>query len=160
MQTEFSREQRLLRDIVSRALRDKSPPEAVREQMATDRGYDPDVWQELCGDAGLAGVHVPEAYGGAGGGAVELGIVAEEMGRTLFCGPWFASAAMAGPALLESANEPERRELLPGVADGSTIATLVLDDLNGPAGVGSSIRAEEDGKLFRDGGDGRRCPCR
>ena len=147
MQTEFSREQRLLRDIVSRALRDKSPPEAVREQMATDRGYDPDVWQELCGDAGLAGVHVPEAYGGAGGGAVELGIVAEEMGRTLFCGPWFASAAMAGTALLEAANDEDRQSLLPGVADGSTIATLVLDDLNGPAGVGSSIRAEEDGKL-------------
>lgn len=146
MQTEFSKEQDLLRDVVARALRDKSPATAVREQMATDRGYDPNVWQELCGDAGLAGVHVPEVCGGAGGGAVELGIVAEEMGRTLFCGPWFASAAMAGTALLEAANEPDRQALLPGIADGSTIATLVLDDLNGPAGVGGSIRAE-DGKL-------------
>ena len=147
MQTEFSKEQDLLRDVVARALRDKSPATAVREQMATDRGYDPNVWQELCGDAGLAGVHVPEVCGGAGGGAVELGIVAEEMGRTLFCGPWFASAAMAGTALLEAANEPDRQALLPGIADGSTIATLVLDDLNGPAGVGGSIRAAEDGKL-------------
>ena len=147
MQTEFSKEQNLLRDVVSRALRDKSPATAVREQMASDRGYDEAVWQELCGDAGLAGVHVPEAYDGAGGGAVELGIVAEEMGRTLFCGPWFASAVMAGTALLEAANESDRQPLLPGVADGSTIATLVLDDLNGPAGVGSSIRVVEDGKL-------------
>ena len=147
MQTEFSKEQNLLRDVVSRALRDKSPATAVREQMASDRGYDEAVWQELCGDAGLAGVHVPEAFGGAGGGAVELGIVAEEMGRTLFCGPWFASGVMAGTALLEAASESERQALLPGIANGSTIATLVLDDLNGPAGVGGSIRAAEDGKL-------------
>lgn len=147
MQTEFTKEQQLLRDIVSRALRETSPATAVREQMASDRGHAPKIWQELCGDAGLAGVHVSVAYGGAGGGAVELGIVAEEMGRTLFCGPWFASAAMAGTALLEAANDEDRGELLPGVADGSTIATLVLDDLNGPAGVGSSIRAARDGKL-------------
>jgi len=147
VQTEFSKEQDLLRDVVSRALRDKSPATAVRELMASDRGYDPAVWQELCGDAGLTGVHVPEAGGGAGGGAVELGIVAEEMGRTLFCGPWFASAVMAGTALLEAADDEDRQSLLPGVADGSTIATLVLDDLNNPAGVGGSIRATEDGKL-------------
>ncbi|MCY3930067.1 MAG: acyl-CoA/acyl-ACP dehydrogenase [Acidobacteria bacterium] len=147
MQTEFSKEQNLLRDVVSRALRDKSPATAVRELMATDRGYDPAVWQELCGDAGLAGVHVPEVHGGAGGGAVELGIVAEEMGRTLFCGPWFASAVMAGTALLEAANESDREELLPGVADGSTIATLVLDDLDDPAGVGGSITATANGTL-------------
>ncbi len=147
MQTEFSKEQNLLRDVVSRALRDRSPATAVREQMVSDRGYDPDVWQELCGDAGLAGVHIPETCGGAGGGAVELGIVAEEMGRTLFCGPWFASAVMAGTALLEVARYEVRGDLLPRIADGSTIATLVLDDLNGPAGVGGSIRAAGDGKL-------------
>ena len=132
---------------MSRALREKSPPAAVRESMASGRGYDPAVWRELCGDAGLSGVHLPEARGGAGGGAVELGIVMEEMGRTLFCGPYLASAAMAGTALLEAADEPVRQDLLPGIADGSTIATLILDDLNGPAGVGRSIRASADGKL-------------
>ena len=147
VQTEFLREQQLLRDIVSRALREKSPTTAVRELMASDRGYDPAMWQELFGDAGLAGVHIPEAYGGAGGGPIELGIVAEEMGRTLFCGPFFASAVMAGNALLEMVDEPARAELLPGIAAGSTIATLVLDDLNSPAGVGRSIRATDGGRL-------------
>ena len=148
MQTEFSREQQLLRDVVSRALRDRSPTTAVRESMASDRGYDLAVWQELCGDAGLAGVHIPEAYGGAGGGPVELGIVAEEMGRTLFCGPFFASVVMAGNALLEAADESARTELLPGIASGSVIGALVLDDLNSPAGVGGSIRATSGGHLL------------
>ncbi len=144
MQAEFTSEQKLLRSVVARALRDKSPPAEVRRLMASDLGYDPEVWQQLCGDAGLAGVHLPEAVGGAGGGAVELGIVCEEMGRTLFCGPFLASAVMAGAALLESATEEARAELLPQIADGSTIAALVLDDLNHPAGVGGSIRAAAD----------------
>jgi alkylation response protein AidB-like acyl-CoA dehydrogenase len=142
--TGFSNEQRLLREVVARALRETSPPRAVREQMASERGYDPAVWRELCGEVGLAGIHVPEAYGGTGGGAIELGIVAEEMGRHLYCGPFFSSAVMAGYALLVAADETHRRALLPGIAAGSTLATLVLDDLDDPARVGGSIAATAD----------------
>ncbi len=147
VQTDFTREQELLRDVVARALRDKSSTNAVRELMESERGYDPAVWQELLSDAGFAGVHVAEAYGGVGGGAVELGIVAEEMGRTLFCGPFLASVVMAGSALQEAADETARAELLPDIASAATIATLVLDDLNSPAGVGRSIRATAQGRL-------------
>jgi len=144
---EFTKEQQLLRTVVSQALRDRSPTTAVREWMASSRGYDPAVWQELCGDAGLAGIHIPVEYGGSGGGAVELGIVMEEMGRALFCGPFFGSAVMAGTALLEVAGEADRNRYLPGIASGSTIAALVIDDLNRPARVGGAIRAGEAGAL-------------
>jgi alkylation response protein AidB-like acyl-CoA dehydrogenase len=147
VQTEFSNEQQLLRQIVARALKEKSPPTAVRELMASDRGYDPAVWQELCGDVGLTGIHIPETYGGTGSGAIELGIVAEEMGRHLYCGPFFSSAVMAGYALLGAADEAHRRALLPGVAAGSSLATLALDDVSDPTRVGRSIRASGDGTL-------------
>ena len=72
---------------------------------------------------------------------------AEEMGRTLFCGPFFASAVMAGNALIEAAEESARAELLPGVASGSVTGTLVLDDLDSPSGVGGSVRATDRGRL-------------
>jgi alkylation response protein AidB-like acyl-CoA dehydrogenase len=147
MQTEFSKEQQLLRGVVSRYLKDKSPPSAVRAMMASDRGYDPAVWRQLCSDVQLAGVHIPEAYGGLGYGAIELGIVAEEMGRHLYCGPFFASPVMAGYALLNGANEATKRAILPGIASGSTLATLVLDSLNLPDEVGRSIRATAQGTL-------------
>jgi alkylation response protein AidB-like acyl-CoA dehydrogenase len=145
VQTEFSNEQQLLRQIVARALKEKSPPRAVRELMASERGYDPAVWRELCGDVGLAGIHLPEAYGGTGGGAIELGIVAEEMGRHLYGGPFLSSAVMAGYALLEVADEEHRHALLPGIAAGSTLATLVLDDVNDPARAGRSLRTAAEG---------------
>jgi alkylation response protein AidB-like acyl-CoA dehydrogenase len=147
MQTEFSKEQLLLRQVVSRFLKDKSPPSAVREMMASARGYDPAVWRQLCSEVQLAGIHVPEAYGGLGFGPIELGIVAEEMGRYLYCGPFFASPVMAGYALLNGATEATKEALLPGIASGSTVATLVLDSLNVPDEVGRSIRATARGTL-------------
>ncbi len=144
MQTEFTEDQQQFREIVSRFLRDKSPTSAVRQLMATEQGFDPAVWQQLSGELGLAGAHIPESYGGFGFGPVELGIAAEEMGRYLYCGPFFASSVMAGYALMAAAFEPQKEKLLPAIARGETIATLVLDDLNSPDRVGHAISAVDD----------------
>ena len=51
--------------------------------MATTEGYDPAVWRQLSEELSLPGIHIPEQYGGAGFGIVELSIVIEEQGRTL-----------------------------------------------------------------------------
>lgn len=140
MDAGFSNDQAQFREVVQRFLAAKSPPSAVREQMATEAGYDADVWRQLCGEVGLAGTHLPEQYGGFGFGAVELGIAAEEMGRHLYCGPFFASAVMAAYAILNSGDESQKESLLPGIADGTTIAALVLDNLNDVDRVGDGIK--------------------
>jgi alkylation response protein AidB-like acyl-CoA dehydrogenase len=46
---------------------------------------------------------------------------------------------MAGYAILLGAEEAGKQALLPGIALGSTIATLVMDDLNRPENVGKSL---------------------
>ena len=140
METGFSTDQEQFRDVVARFLATRSPPEVVREQMASDAGYDPSVWQQLAGELGLVGTHLPEASGGFGFGPVELGIAMEQMGRYLYCGPFFASAVMAGYAIQNAGSDADRTRLLPAIADGSCLATLVLDDLNGPERVGQRIR--------------------
>lgn len=142
MEHAFTADQEQFRDVVRRFLASRSPTTEVRRQMASSPGYDPDVWRQLCTEVGLAGTHLPEAYGGFGFGPVELGIVAEEMGRHLYCGPFFASAVMAAFAILNVATESQKQRYLPGIADGSTIATLVLDDLNDPNRVGHAIVSE------------------
>ncbi len=53
--------------------------------MATAEGYDPAVWRQMSEELALPGIHIPEQYGGAGFGMVELGIVMEEFGRALVC---------------------------------------------------------------------------
>lgn len=141
MQTEFTEDQERFREVVSRFLQEKSQPSAIRRLMATDEGYDPAVWAQLCGEVGLTGTHIPEAYGGFGFGPIELGVAAEEMGRYLYCGPFFASSVMAASAVMNMASEAAKQELLPGIAAGSAIAALALDNLNSPEQVGRSISA-------------------
>jgi alkylation response protein AidB-like acyl-CoA dehydrogenase len=131
MQFSFTSEQEEFRSVLRRFLEDKSPPSVVRRLMATEAGWDREGWRELNQQLGLTGVHIPEAYGGQGFGAVELGIVLEEMGRALLCAPYFASVVLAATAILNAGTEAQKRELLPPIALGDTIATLAFTEPNG-----------------------------
>ncbi len=127
----FSEEQDQLREFVRSFLEEKSPEQAVREQMATERGYDPDVWSQMAEQMGLQALAIPEEYGGQGFGFVELAIVLEEMGRALLCAPYFSSVVLAANTLLLAGDEEAARAHLPGIASGETIATLAFTEENG-----------------------------
>jgi alkylation response protein AidB-like acyl-CoA dehydrogenase len=146
----FSPEQEQFRESLARFLRDRAPTTATRKLMDTEAGYDPAVWRQLCGELGLAGLHLPEEVGGSGYGPVELGIAMEEQGRALLCAPYLASAVMAGYALLLGANDTQQTEYLPGIADGSTIAALAVNEsaaLWSPNDI--RLTATRDGGGFR-----------
>ncbi len=127
----FTEEQEQFRTALRRFLEDKSPPLEVRRLMATAQGYDPAVWRRLSEDLALPGIHVPQQYGGAGFGMVELGIVMEELGRSLLCAPYFSSAVLAASAIMNGATEEQKRDLLPDIAAGLQLATLAVTELDG-----------------------------
>src|SRR5579863_10349410 len=122
----FSEEQEELRRAVRRFLEDKSPISEVRRLMETTEGFDPAVWDQMANQLGLQALAIPEEYGGAGFGYVELTVVFEEMGGALLCSPYFATVALAANALLSSGDESAKKDLLPGIASGETIATLAF----------------------------------
>jgi alkylation response protein AidB-like acyl-CoA dehydrogenase len=124
MSMAFNEEQEELRKSVRRFLEQKSSSADVRKLMETDEGYDPAVWQQMAEQLGLQGLALPEEHGGSGYGFIEQIVVLEEMGRALLCAPYFSSVVLAGAALVESGDEAAQKDLLPGIADGSTIATL------------------------------------
>ena len=126
-----SAEQRELRDSVRRFLADRAPMSRVRELMETPDGTDRQVWQQAGAQLGLPGIAIPEAYGGAGFTFAEQAIVLEELGAALYGGPYLASAVLAAPALLAASDEAARRELLPGIASGQTVATLAFTEDDG-----------------------------
>ncbi|TNY37147.1 acyl-CoA dehydrogenase family protein [Thermomonospora catenispora] len=140
MRLAVTEEQRELRATLRRFFAEVSPSREVRRLMATPEGYDPAVWRRMAEQLGLPGLAVPEEHGGAGCGMRELAIVLEEMGRALVCAPFFASAVLAVHALLASGDEKARRDLLPGLADGTVIGTLVHTG----DGDGTSVTAEGD----------------
>jgi alkylation response protein AidB-like acyl-CoA dehydrogenase len=143
----FSDEQLELRTAVRRFLEAKSPTTEVRRLMETDEGYDPAVWSQMASQLGLQGLAIPEEHGGSGFGPVEQLVVLEEMGRALLCAPYFASVILAANALVLSGDDAAAKDYLPGIADGSVIATLAVAEASGdwrslPGAVASAAGAD------------------
>ncbi len=145
-----SAEQDELRASVRRFLADRAPLTRVRELMETEDGTDRAVWEQAGAQLGLQGLAIPEAYGGSGFGFAEQAIVLEELGAALYGGPYLASAVLAATALLASPDEAARRDLLPGIASGQTIATLAFTEDDGSWDPGTIRLA-----AVKDGGDWR-----
>jgi alkylation response protein AidB-like acyl-CoA dehydrogenase len=146
----FSEEQEELRRSVRRFLADKSPEAEVRRLMATPEGYDPAVWRQMAEQLGLQSLAVPEEYGGAGFGFVELVVVLEEMGAALLCAPFFSSVVLAGQVLLCSGDPDAAARWLPGVASGETIATVAIaEDTGRWTPSAATLRATRTGGEWR-----------
>jgi alkylation response protein AidB-like acyl-CoA dehydrogenase len=144
----FTEEQDELRKTVRQFLDAKSSEAAVREQMETDNGFDPAVWSQMGEQMGLQGLIVPEEFGGSGYGYVELGIVLEEMGRSLLCAPFFSTVVLAANTLIHSGDDAAKKTHLPGIASGETIATVAFTEPSGKwdeSGITLEATAAGDG---------------
>src|SRR6202166_2403065 len=82
MNFDFSDEQKQLRDEARKFLAEKCPAKAVRVVLDGKEPCDRELWQGLA-DMGFLGVAIPEEFGGAGAGHLELCVISEEMGRAL-----------------------------------------------------------------------------
>jgi len=125
MNFDFSDEQKQLRDEARKFLSEKCPPKAVRAVLDGKAAYDRELWQGLA-EMGFLGVAIPEAYGGAGAGHLELCVIAEEMGRALAPVPFSSTVYLAAEALLIAGSEAQKQKWLPKIAKGEAIGTLAL----------------------------------
>lgn len=141
-------EQAQFKDMVARFCRDKSPITEVRRLMDTELGYDPAVWTAMSQELGLTGLHVDQAFGGAGFGAVELAIVMEEFGRCLMCAPYFSSAVLCATAVAQYGQTEVGGSLITGLVNGSTIGTLATSETDGaflPQTISTTATSTGDG---------------
>jgi alkylation response protein AidB-like acyl-CoA dehydrogenase len=146
----FSEEQEELRRITRQFLETKSPETEVRRLMETTEGYDPAVWAQMANELGLQSLTIPEEYGGQGFTYVELTVVLEEMGRALLAAPFYSTVVLAANAILHSGDEAAKKDLLPGIASGETIATLAFTEPNGKWDLsGIEATATQDGDAWK-----------
>ena len=89
----------------------------VRRFFARD---DAPLWTQLTGQLGVTALAIPEEYGGFGASLVEVAVVLEEAGAVLLAEPYLSTVVTA--AALGTAGA----SLLPGIADGTSVATLGL----------------------------------
>ncbi|MFE6712880.1 acyl-CoA dehydrogenase family protein [Streptomyces sp. NPDC057695] len=105
-------------------LAERAGPQQNRAATATPQGYDPGLWARMSGTLGVAGLAVPEAYGGGGRGPAALALVCEETGRALAPSPLLATAVLAAPLVTALGTPGQRAALLPALADGSLTCAL------------------------------------
>jgi alkylation response protein AidB-like acyl-CoA dehydrogenase len=117
-------ERELLRATVAALVDKHASPAAVREAMASERGYDESLWKLLCEQVGAAALVVPEELGGAGGELADAAVVLEELGKALVPTPLLGTT-LAELALL-AADEPDA-DALEGLAEGTKIGAVVFD---------------------------------
>ncbi|WP_434588879.1 acyl-CoA dehydrogenase [Streptomyces sp. A5-4] len=118
----ITREQRELAEAVRGWAARTVPPQDVRKLLDAEPGQPgrPAHWDGLAG-LGLLGLHLPEEYGGGGGGLLDLAVVLEETGRAALPGPFLPSVLAS--AVLHRAG---RRELATALAAGERIGAVAL----------------------------------
>ena len=147
MNFDFSDEQKMLRGIARKFLKEHCSPDVVRRVLDSGEPYHQDLWN---GIAALEwpGTAIPEDYGGIGYGYLELCVLAEELGRAVAPVPFSSSVYLASEALLIAGSEPQRRQFLPRLASGAIIGTFALAE-GAQAPTKSNIEARvRDGKLY------------
>jgi alkylation response protein AidB-like acyl-CoA dehydrogenase len=150
MEFALSEEQQELATTVAALLDKRADSAAVRTAMASESGYDENLWSTLCEQIGVAALMVPEEHDGVGATVFETAVVLEELGRSLAPNPLLATT-IATAALLLHGSDDARAELLPRLAAGD-VGTLVWDAPAGPGlvldGATASIVLEiADGEL-------------
>jgi len=142
----LSEEQVMLRDMAAEWARERMPVTAYRKLFtgAFPLGHDPAAWADMAA-MGWAGIVVPEELGGVDFGYRSLGLVLEELGKSLAASPLISSALIVATALRLAGTAEQQARWLPGIADGSVIGALALDEGPRHAPLATALTARQRG---------------
>jgi alkylation response protein AidB-like acyl-CoA dehydrogenase len=148
MDLEFTEEQHLMRDMSRAMLAEHCPIEVVRRMEDDPKGYPDGLWKQIC-ELGLAGMLIPEEYGGSQQSLLDAAIVYEEFGRAMAPTPHFESAVLSARSLLAAGSDEQKAAWVAQIGNGEAIlspAWLEPDRGYGPVGV--QLEARADGSDF------------
>jgi alkylation response protein AidB-like acyl-CoA dehydrogenase len=128
---DFSEEQNLLKDQARRLLDARCTPATVRAALER-KSYDEPLWRAAA-ELGWLGLAIPEAFGGAGLGRIELCALAEELGRACAPLPFASTVYAAAEALRLAGSDVQKARWLPAFAAGERIGALAISEGPGPA---------------------------
>ncbi|MBW2291265.1 MAG: acyl-CoA/acyl-ACP dehydrogenase [Deltaproteobacteria bacterium] len=121
-----SDEQLAITELAKQIMSDKATPERLTElEKADGPRFDRELWRELA-KAGVLGIAVPEVYGGAEMGFLELALITEQVGVSTAPIPFIETAIMAALPIEKFGSEAQKQDYLPRVVQGDVILTAAL----------------------------------
>jgi alkylation response protein AidB-like acyl-CoA dehydrogenase len=116
----FSEDQTMLRDSVSRYLQDRYDFETRRKVTTSENGWRPEVWKAFAEELGILGAPFSEEHGGFGGGPIENMIVMEEVGKALVVEPYLSTVVIGG-GFMKHSGYAGAADVIGSIIGGETI---------------------------------------
>ncbi|MFE3543851.1 acyl-CoA dehydrogenase family protein [Nocardia sp. NPDC059177] len=144
----LTEEQQQLRDAVAGFLGARYDLEKSRAAAKSALGWQPAVWRGFADELGILGATLPERVDGMGGGAAELMVIVEELGRALVVEP-FVDTVVVGAGLLERSGGAHTDEVLRGIVTGAVrTAFAALEPTGGATLHDVTTVARRDGDAW------------
>ncbi len=145
MDFSLTNEQESLRKAISNFLSKRYDLDASRRAARSSVGWQPDIWGAFADQIGILGATLPAYAGGLDGGAEEIMVICEELGRALVVEP-FVGTVVVGAGLLRRAGGPAADAVLQSIAaGGARVAFAVTEPDSYPSGHDVATTAIRDG---------------
>ncbi|MEH6758519.1 MAG: acyl-CoA dehydrogenase family protein [Parasphingorhabdus sp.] len=147
MDFNFTDEQNMVRDGISRLIREQYEWDTRREVISSEAGWRPELWAQLA-ELGMLAAPFSEEDGGFGGGATETMLIMEEFGKGLAIEPFIPSIVCAGGFLKHAGNAAQKEEYLGGIITGEMVFAFAYAEPRGRYDL-----ADLQTTAKKDGGD-------
>ena len=148
MDFNFTEEQDMVRDGLSRMVREQYDWETRRAAIASEAGWRPEIWAQLA-ELGILGMPFSEADGGFGGGAVDAMIVMEEFGQGLVVEPFVPTVVCAGGFLKHAGTDAQKEEHLAAIIGGERVFAFAYAEPQGRYDFADlTTTAKKDGDAY------------
>jgi alkylation response protein AidB-like acyl-CoA dehydrogenase len=142
-------DQRLIAETARAFLTEQAGSLPRRRVLEAGQGFDAELWRRITDELGWAAAAIPEAYDGGGLGWADLAVLMEETGRELAQVPFFTTAGLCAPLILQAATPDQAAALLPRLAAGARAAACLTGPAGKPAPEGIAVTLAPDGAGWR-----------
>ena len=152
MNFDRTEEGRQLADSIARFVERDYDFDARRKIVASGEGFSRDAWKTMA-DLGLAGLLLPVATGGFGGGAVDAMPVMEAIGEALIVEPYLPTVGLGAQFIARAGTAAQKERILPAVISGDvTLAFAQLEtDARYDLAHVATLATQRDGGYVLDG---------
>jgi alkylation response protein AidB-like acyl-CoA dehydrogenase len=148
MDFSFTEAQTAVAELARKIFQDRLGPAALKAVETGPEWFDRNTWGEIA-KAGLLGTALPEAYGGAGHGYLELCALLQEAGAAVAPLPLWPTLVLGAMPIERFGSDAQRARFLPRVASGDAVLSAALAEPDGDDPMRVATSAQMNGGAWK-----------